>query len=370
MTHTLSLFTYQIRHGIFFFPPACYTFPMNITELLSKTVEKSTVDQPVVNSYAEHQAFLDTTYHFQNSPRRLTYDLVTLTGWHTSPRSKQEFFYATISAPDAYTFLIPFENGMRCALHAHTHIELIYIVDGSLRIHIEDQDVSLSQGEMLLISAGVMHGEYLLARDCTILCLDVDDSFFDQYIGADRRTDYMQALRKLLNQKRSEYLYIRFSPFDQTPLTYHAFYTILEELIACRPGKKHIIIGYVERIIDLLTQEFRMQVMTEDTKAWHNALLSDIKQYINTHLATVSVSAVANAFHYSPDYLNRLFRGAEDITLSAYIQEIRLAKAMQFLHTTDRSIASIAEAVGYHNQGFFYRKFKERYGLLPGNIRR
>ena len=105
MTHTLSLFTYQIRHGIFFFPPACYTFPMNITELLSKTVEKSTVDQPVVNSYAEHQAFLDTTYHFQNSPRRLTYDLVTLTGWHTSPRSKQEFFYATISAPDAYTVL-------------------------------------------------------------------------------------------------------------------------------------------------------------------------------------------------------------------------------------------------------------------------
>ena len=100
---------------------------MNITELLSKTVEKSTVDQPVVNSYAEHQAFLDTTYHFQNSTRRLTYDLVTLTGWHTSPRSKQEFFYATISAPDAYTFLIPFENGMRCALHAHTHIELIYI---------------------------------------------------------------------------------------------------------------------------------------------------------------------------------------------------------------------------------------------------
>ena len=262
MTHTLSLFTYQIRHGIFFFSPACYTFPMNITELLSKTVEKSTVDQPVVNSYAEHQAFLDTTYHFQNSPRRLTYDLVTLTGWHTSPRSKQEFFYATISAPDAYTFLIPFENGMRCALHAHTHIELIYIVEGSLRIHIEDQDVGLSQGEMLLISAGVMHGEYLLARDCTILCLDVDDSFFDQYIGADRRTDYMQALRKLLNQKRSEYLYIRFSPFDQTPLTYHAFYTILEELIACRPGKKHIIIGYVERIIDLLTQEFRMQVMT------------------------------------------------------------------------------------------------------------
>ena len=113
-----------------------------------------------------------------------------------------------------------------------------------------------------------------------------------------------------------------------------------------------------------------MQVMTEDTKAWHNALLSDIKQYINTHLATVSVSAVANAFHYSPDYLNRLFRGAENITLSAYIQEIRLAKAMQFLHTTDRSIASIAEAVGYHNQGFFYRKFKERYGLLPGDIRR
>ena len=80
-----------------------------------------------------------------------------------------------------------------------------------------------------------------------------------------------------------------------------------------------------------------MQVMTEDTKAWHNALLSDIKQYINTHLATVSVSAVANAFHYNSDYLNRLFRGAEDITLSAYIQEIRLAKAMQFF-THDRPI--------------------------------
>lgn len=370
MTRNPLFCTYQIRHGIFISPPTCYTFPMNITELLSKTVGKGTLGQPVVKTYAEHQAFMDTTYHFQNSPRRLTYDLVTLTGWHTSPQSRQEFFYSTLSAPDAYTFLIPFEHGMRCALHAHTHIELIYIVEGSLRIHIEDQDVNLSQGEMLLISAGVMHGEYLLARDCTILCLDVDDSFFDQYIGADRRTDYMQSLKKLLNQKRSEYLYIRFSPFDQTPLTYHAFYTILEELIAGRPGKKHIIIGYVERIIDLLTQEFRMQVMTEDTKALHGALLSDIKQYIDSHLADVSVTAIASAFHYSPDYLNRLFRKTENITLSAYIQEIRLAKALQLLRTTNQSIARIAEAVGYHNQGFFYRKFKERYGLLPGDIRR
>ncbi len=343
---------------------------MNITDLIKEEVNKKALFQPTVKSYEEHQALLGDSYHFQNSPRRLTYDLVTLTGWNTSKSSKQEFFYSSISSPEAYTFLIPFENGRRCDLHTHSHIELIYVAKGFLRIHIENQDVQISQGEMLLISANVLHGEYLSADDCTILCLDIDDSFFDQYMENTKKDTYMHSLKNLLNQKRSEYFYIRFSPFDQTPLTYHAFYTILEELIKNRPGKKHIIIGYVERIIDLLTQEFRMQMMTEDTKAFHEALLIDIKEYIASNLSDVSVKSIAEAFHYSPDYLNRLFRGAEDITLSAYIQEIRLAKALQLLRSQDDSVASIAESVGYRNQGFFYRKFKERYGFLPGEVRR
>ncbi len=344
---------------------------MNIKQILCECIEKATNNQPIPKTYEEHQTILSNTYHFHaDEQHRILYDLVTLTGWHIGVDCVQEFFYAHLSAPAFYAWKIPFPNGMRCADHAHNHIELTYVVNGTLKIHVEDKDLTLSQGELLLINAGIFHGEYLYNEECTLLYLGVDDSFFEQFINGSDSFDYTLALKNLINQKRSQYLYVRFSPIGETPSMVQAFTTILTELQSNLPGKKRLVIGSVERILDLLTKEFHMQVTADDAADLHHALVLDIQSYVNHHFADVSVSEIGEIFHYNPDYLNRIFRKAGYGTLSSYIQNIRLTEALRLIETTDDSIEKIAGKIGYHNQGFFYQKFKEKFQILPGDIRK
>ena len=57
------------------------------------------------------------------------------------------------------------------------------------------------------------------------------------------------------------------------------------------------------------------------------------------------------------------------MTYSAYVQKFRLEKAGQLLTTSSKTIEEIAEAVGYHNKGYFYKIFQAQYQMTPSQYR-
>ena len=58
------------------------------------------------------------------------------------------------------------------------------------------------------------------------------------------------------------------------------------------------------------------------------------------------------------------------MTYSAYVQKIRLEKAEHLLTTSPKSVEEIADIVGYHNKGYFYKIFQKRYGMTPSQYRK
>lgn len=343
---------------------------MNMKRIIQENINIITKEHPLLLDNERHEAFLYQTYHVKSEEKRPLYDFVTLTAWYTNSEGVRGFLYTSVSASISYAIDLTFTSGTLCDLHEHSHIELIYIAEGTLKIVIGEEEHIFSQGEFILINSGIRHGEYLYREDCTLVCLDVDDSFFTKYDSIQQKNDYTLSLKKLINEKRSQYLFIRFSPIKGSPQTIAALTTILCEMCGHLPGRKRIVIGYVERIVDLLTKEFHIQIAKQDTADLHTALLQDIQTYVRCHYDTVTVGQIGDTFHFSPDYLNRVFRRMTGMTLSTYIQDIRLSEAMHLLNTTENSVESIAEKIGYHNLGFFYRKFKEKYHQLPGEIKK
>jgi transcriptional regulator GlxA family with amidase domain len=59
-----------------------------------------------------------------------------------------------------------------------------------------------------------------------------------------------------------------------------------------------------------------------------------------------------------------------EITPVAYLQSLRMQRAKQLLTSTDMKIRSVADACGYGNEKYFYRRFRRRNGLTPGQWRR
>jgi len=84
----------------------------------------------------------------------------------------------------------------------------------------------------------------------------------------------------------------------------------------------------------------------------------------------ISLSTVADALHISPNHLSRLFRRQTGLTLTAYVQQVRLERAMLLLADGSHTISEIAYRVGYQNYRDFYRNFVKYEKTSPGQFRR
>lgn len=84
----------------------------------------------------------------------------------------------------------------------------------------------------------------------------------------------------------------------------------------------------------------------------------------------MSVRKVAAYAGFSMDYFNRIFLSHTGFTVMAYVNYIRIKKAMQLLRTTDKTVLEIALEVGYDSHEGFIKAFKKVYGLPPAEYRK
>ena len=79
---------------------------------------------------------------------------------------------------------------------------------------------------------------------------------------------------------------------------------------------------------------------------------------------------LAGLVGYSPDHFSRLFKQTFQQSPYQYVLSRRIEKAMTLLRDETLSIAEIATACGFSNQGHLTTAFKRRTGTTPGAYRK
>ena len=64
-------------------------------------------------------------------------------------------------------------------------------------------------------------------------------------------------------------------------------------------------------------------------------------------------------------YISRYFKEHFHITLSQYVNHLRLEHARQLLEESATSVTEVAMCSGYQNVSYFIRSFKKMYGVSP-----
>ena len=75
-------------------------------------------------------------------------------------------------------------------------------------------------------------------------------------------------------------------------------------------------------------------------------------------------------FHLSEKYISRYFKEHFHITLSQYVNHLRLEHARQLLQETALPITEVAMQSGYQNVSYFIRSFKKTYEMSPLKYRK
>jgi AraC-like DNA-binding protein len=83
-----------------------------------------------------------------------------------------------------------------------------------------------------------------------------------------------------------------------------------------------------------------------------------------------TLAELAAQFHFSENYLIRIFREATGITPHAYISAARIRKAKLLLSTSNITADRVAYECGFADYAHFYRTFRGEIGLSPREYRK
>lgn len=80
---------------------------------------------------------------------------------------------------------------------------------------------------------------------------------------------------------------------------------------------------------------------------------------------SLSSESIASILGISTNYLRRTFKVSKGMSISTYINKIRINKAEELLLNTNMSVKEIALQVGFSNTNYFYTYFKKHHGITP-----
>lgn len=116
--------------------------------------------------------------------------------------------------------------------------------------------------------------------------------------------------------------------------------------------------------------DFTKRVETEKAGIHHSRLVRRARDYILSHIGeAITTDALSRELGMNRTYLCRLFTEETGLTINQYVTQIKMEEAKRLMDITSKSIAEIAEYLGYSSQSYFQKVFKNRFGITPGAYR-
>lgn len=95
-------------------------------------------------------------------------------------------------------------------------------------------------------------------------------------------------------------------------------------------------------------------------------MIETVKNYVKAHIQDeISMEDIAEVVYLNPQYMVRMFKKQEGISILEYITNERIAMAQVLLRETDYTIYQVADRVGYPNYSYFSRVYKKMTGKTP-----
>lgn len=83
----------------------------------------------------------------------------------------------------------------------------------------------------------------------------------------------------------------------------------------------------------------------------------------------ISLERTAQEVNVSPFYLSKLFKEEKNQNFITYLTDIRMEKARALLKEPRASVKEVSAAVGYNDQNYFSRLFRNKFGMSPTEFR-
>ena len=98
---------------------------------------------------------------------------------------------------------------------------------------------------------------------------------------------------------------------------------------------------------------------------YENMISMTTLDYIEQKYRTATLTELCTRLHLPMHVLSKMIKKSTGFNFKELLQRKRLNKAVELMCETDLPISDIIAAVGYENNSYFHRVFKEHYHMTP-----
>jgi AraC-like DNA-binding protein len=244
--------------------------------------------------------------------------------------------------------------------HWHTHLEVLYIIKGTMNIVRNDEKYTINENDLFIVNSGDIHYTRSIGN-AEVLLLQIPYEFLSKsmyqfntilfreyfsYHELDTNTTYQKMIDHLLAMKS---LYLQGEEGYQF-LFGSNLYLFL-----------HILYSHYSK---------RQNLIEKNKDAKHLMRLREIITYVEQHyMEPLTLTEAASLVALNPEYFCRSFKKYMGLSFLEYVNMVRLTHIHSDILETEDNITTIQERHGFSNYKVFNRMFKEVYGCSPSKLR-
>ena len=244
---------------------------------------------------------------------------------------------------------------VRLVAHGHEGYELLYYIEGSVRIRLNNRWFSAGPGDLVIFHPRVVHREYEEPGINRKICLRFKSAQVAQAVSFPPHT--------------------RHNPVVNLPWK-DRFQNIFEQIVLEHKGvdkwSKSLISTYMAQFLVLLWRALKHGRKGAGNPARdHHQRVGQVIDTIHRNVTgELSLASLAATACMSQSHFAHVFKQIIGQPPRQYIIQSRIEKARELLGTTSHSARTIGRMLGWSDPVHFNRIFKKECGLTPGEYRK
>ncbi|HHW48994.1 MAG TPA: AraC family transcriptional regulator [Clostridiaceae bacterium] len=268
--------------------------------------------------------------------------------------------------PSAYPIDIVYQESnkeLEIKNHFHNSYEIIYVLEGKTRYHINDKEYFVDKNSLVFINNMETHHvkvlEYPYKRYFILIKPDYFRSVIDEPILSSifrNRSDSFRHVIELGSEGLREI----------NDIIENLYYELNKKEAFWEAAVK----SDLYRLFIILYRNYQAYFPLRSLNSSMQTI-TEIQKYIEEHyLEQISLEDISKLFFMDKYYLSHLFKKVTGFTFKEYIILQRISKAKDLLFHTNDDIIRVCMNSGFNNVNHFIRIFKKYEGTTPYQYRK
>lgn len=252
--------------------------------------------------------------------------------------------------------------------HTHNYIEFVYMCQGSTQHLIDDQPITLLEGDLLFMNQHATQEILPAGNDDIAVNFMIRPQFFDDVLPklSGENNPLRDFLVSCLTDQDMGGNYLYFPVRDMLPVQ-----NLMENLIWIMLNNPAYTRNLAQQSMTLLFDHLVEQAVNirVPENSYEQNLIIKLLNYIETEYKNAALSDFIEKNSIDIYTMSRIIKKNTGVTFKELLMQKRMKMAAYLLKNTNLSTVDVSLVIGYENTSYFHKLFKSTYGCTPREYR-